>query len=75
MTKVAFFNVDEKEQAILSKEFTGAAGFELRFHQKSLGFFHGSLTEYCQYFIRWKGLAYTIRLNPAPAGMNKKEDL
>jgi D-lactate dehydrogenase len=36
MTKVAFFNVDEKEQAILSREFTGSAGVDLRFHQKSL---------------------------------------
>jgi hypothetical protein len=37
MTKVAFFNVDEKEQAILSKEFAGEKTFELRFNQKSLG--------------------------------------
>ena len=36
MTKVAFFNVDEKEQAVLSKEFTGAEPFELRFSEKSL---------------------------------------
>lgn len=36
MTKVAFFNVDEKEQTILSKEFAGEKTFELRFSQKSL---------------------------------------
>jgi D-lactate dehydrogenase len=36
MTKVAFFNVDEKEQAVLSKEFAGEKAFELRFTQKSL---------------------------------------
>jgi D-lactate dehydrogenase len=36
MTKVAFFNVDEKEQAVLSKEFAGEKTFELRFNQKSL---------------------------------------
>ena len=36
MTKVAFFNVDEKEQAVLSKEFVGEKTFELRFNQKSL---------------------------------------
>jgi D-lactate dehydrogenase len=36
MTKVAFFNVDEKEQAVLSKEFAEEKTFELRFNQKSL---------------------------------------
>jgi D-lactate dehydrogenase len=36
MTKLAFFDVDEKEQAILSKEFAGEKTFELRFNQKSL---------------------------------------
>jgi D-lactate dehydrogenase len=36
MTKVAFFNVDEKEQAVLSNEFAGEKTFELRFNQKSL---------------------------------------
>ena len=36
MTKLAFFNVDEKEQAVLSKEFAGEKTFELRFNQKSL---------------------------------------
>ncbi len=36
MTKVAFFNVDEKEQAVLSKEFAGEKTFELRFNPKSL---------------------------------------
>jgi D-lactate dehydrogenase len=36
MTKLAFFNVDEKEQAILSKEFAGEKTFEIRFNQRSL---------------------------------------
>jgi D-lactate dehydrogenase len=36
MTKITFFDVDEKEQAILSKEFAGEKTFELRFNQKSL---------------------------------------
>lgn len=36
MTKLTFFDVDEKEQAILSKEFAGEKIFELRFNQKSL---------------------------------------
>jgi hypothetical protein len=36
MTKVAFFNMDKKEQAVLSKEFAGENSFELRFNQKSL---------------------------------------
>jgi D-lactate dehydrogenase len=36
MTKLAFFDVDEKEQAVLSKEFAGEKTFELRFNQKSL---------------------------------------
>jgi len=36
MTKVVFFNVDEKEQSVLSKEFAGEKTFELRFNQKSL---------------------------------------
>ncbi len=34
--KVAFFDVDEKEQAVLSKEFAGEKTFELRFNHKSL---------------------------------------
>jgi D-lactate dehydrogenase len=36
MTKLAFFDVDEKEQAVLSKELAGEKSFELRFNQKSL---------------------------------------
>ena len=36
MTKLAFFDVDEKEQTILSKEFAGEKTFELRFSQKAL---------------------------------------
>ena len=36
MRKVAFFNVDEKKQAVLSREFAGEKSFELRFNQKSL---------------------------------------
>jgi D-lactate dehydrogenase len=36
MTKLVFFDVDEKEQAVLSKEFAGEKTFELRFNQKSL---------------------------------------
>jgi D-lactate dehydrogenase len=36
MTKLVFFDVDEKEQAVLSKEFAEEKTFELRFNQKSL---------------------------------------
>jgi D-lactate dehydrogenase len=36
MTKLVFFNVDEKEQALLSKELAGEKTFELGFTQKSL---------------------------------------
>ena len=36
MTKLAFFNVDEKEQAVLLKAFEGEKAFELSFRQKPL---------------------------------------
>jgi D-lactate dehydrogenase len=36
MTKLAFFDVDETEQAVLLKAFTEEKKFELRFNQKSL---------------------------------------
>lgn len=36
MTKLAFFNVDEKEQAVLSKAFDGKKAFELSFRQNPL---------------------------------------
>jgi D-lactate dehydrogenase len=36
MTKLAFFNVDEKEQAVLSKAFDGKKEFELSFRQNPL---------------------------------------
>jgi len=36
MTKLDFFNVDEKEQTELLKAFEGGKTFELTFHQKSL---------------------------------------
>ena len=36
MTKLTFFDVDEKEQAVLAKEFAGEKTFELSFHEESL---------------------------------------
>jgi D-lactate dehydrogenase len=36
MTKLAFFNVDEKERAVLLKAFEGEKAFELNFRQKPL---------------------------------------
>jgi len=36
MVKLAFFDVDETEQAVLSRAFAGEKTFELSFHQKSL---------------------------------------
>ena len=36
MMKITFFDVDEKEQALLSKEFARGKAFELRFNQKHL---------------------------------------
>jgi hypothetical protein len=36
MTKLAFFNVDEKEQVVLSKAFEREKTFELSFRQKPI---------------------------------------
>jgi hypothetical protein len=36
MTKLSFFDVDEKQQVTLSKEFTGEKTFELSFNQRSI---------------------------------------
>jgi D-lactate dehydrogenase len=43
MVKLAFFDVDEAEQAVLSKAFAEEKAFELSFHQKSLDA-HSALT-------------------------------
>ena len=45
MTKLAFFDVDENEQAILSKAFGGEKRFQLSFNEKSLDIHTATITK------------------------------